>query len=85
MLEDAALSVPGVQQATANVDFKIIAHSVQRGVPLLPGVKNMIAVASGKGGVARAPRRPIWRWRWPPKARAWACLTPTSTAPASPP
>ena len=54
MLEDAALSVPGVQQATANVDFKIIAHSVQRGVPLLPGVKNMIAVASGKGGVGKS-------------------------------
>ena len=54
MLEDAALSVPGVQQATANVDFKIIAHSVQRGVPLLPGVKNMIAVASGKGSVGKS-------------------------------
>ena len=54
MLEDAARSVPGVQQATANVDFKIIAHSVQRGVPLLPGVKNMIAVASGKGGVGKS-------------------------------
>ena len=39
MLEAAAQAVPGVQQATANVDFKIIAHSVQRGVPLLPGVK----------------------------------------------
>ena len=54
MLEDAARSVPGVRQATANVDFKIIAHSVQRGVPLLPGVKNMIAVASGKGGVGKS-------------------------------
>ena len=54
MLEAAAQAVPGVQQATANVDFKIIAHSVQRGVPLLPGVKNMVAVASGKGGVGKS-------------------------------
>lgn len=33
---------------------KVVAHAVQRGVPLLPGVKNMIAVASGKGGVGKS-------------------------------
>jgi ATP-binding protein involved in chromosome partitioning len=33
---------------------KIIAHSVQRGVKLLPNVKNIIAVASGKGGVGKS-------------------------------
>ena len=54
MLENAARTVPGVQQAAAHVDFQIIAHSVQRGVPLLPGVKNMVAVASGKGGVGKS-------------------------------
>ena len=33
---------------------RIVAHAVQAGVPLVPGVKNMIAVASGKGGVGKS-------------------------------
>ncbi|MCK9285797.1 MAG: iron-sulfur cluster carrier protein ApbC [Rhodocyclaceae bacterium] len=44
----------GVAQAAVNVTQKIVAHSVQRGVSLLPGVKNIIAVASGKGGVGKS-------------------------------
>jgi ATP-binding protein involved in chromosome partitioning len=32
----------------------IVAHSVQRGVKLLPNVKNIIAVSSGKGGVGKS-------------------------------
>ena len=37
-----------------NVSSQIIRHAVQRGVALLPGVKNIIAVASGKGGVGKS-------------------------------
>ena len=36
------------------VRSKIIPHGVQRGVKLIPGVKNVIAVASGKGGVGKS-------------------------------
>ena len=50
----AVRSVPGAGNVSANVYSKIVAHSVQMGVKLLPGVKNIIAVASGKGGVGKS-------------------------------
>jgi ATP-binding protein involved in chromosome partitioning len=50
----AARTVPGVGNVSVNVSWKIIAHAVQRGVPLLPRVKNVVAVASGKGGVGKS-------------------------------
>jgi ATP-binding protein involved in chromosome partitioning len=46
--------VPGVAQASVNVYSKIVSHTVQRGVKLIPGIKNIIAVASGKGGVGKS-------------------------------
>jgi len=50
----AAKSVAGVDNVSVNVTVKIASHSVQRGVQLLPQVKNIIAVASGKGGVGKS-------------------------------
>jgi len=50
----AARSVEGVANVSVSVTSKIVAHSAQRGVQLLPGVKNIIAVASGKGGVGKS-------------------------------
>jgi ATP-binding protein involved in chromosome partitioning len=44
----------GIGTITVNVTSKIVAHAVQRGVKLLPKVKNIIAVASGKGGVGKS-------------------------------
>ena len=51
---DAVKALPGVGNVSANVYQKIVARAVQRGVKLLPGVKNIIAVASGKGGVGKS-------------------------------
>jgi len=50
----AARTVPGVDNVSVNIDTRVIAHAVQRGVQLLPQVKNIIAVASGKGGVGKS-------------------------------
>ena len=50
----AARTVPGVENVSANLTTKITAHAVQRGVQLLPRVKNIVAVASGKGGVGKS-------------------------------
>ena len=50
----AVKGVPGVTNASVNVSFKIASHSVQRGVKLLPQIKNIVAVASGKGGVGKS-------------------------------
>ncbi len=50
----AARGVVGVENVSVNVTWKIVAHAVQRGVQLLPRVKNVIAVASGKGGVGKS-------------------------------
>jgi ATP-binding protein involved in chromosome partitioning len=50
----AARGVPGVTSATVNISTKVIPHAVQRGVQLMPNVKNIVAVASGKGGVGKS-------------------------------
>lgn len=50
----AARQVSGVANVSVAISTKVTAHSVQRGVQLLPGVKNIIAVASGKGGVGKS-------------------------------
>ena len=36
------------------IDQKIISHSAQQGAKAVPGIKNIIAVASGKGGVGKS-------------------------------
>jgi ATP-binding protein involved in chromosome partitioning len=53
-LIEAARAVPGVDNVSVQIATKIVAHAVQRGVQLLPNVKNIVAVASGKGGVGKS-------------------------------
>ena len=50
----AVRGLPGVENVSVNLATKVIAHAVQRGVQLLPRVKNIVAVASGKGGVGKS-------------------------------
>jgi len=47
-------AIPEVGNVSVSMTQKIVSHTVQRGVKLLPGVKNIIAVASGKGGVGKS-------------------------------
>lgn len=51
---EAVRGIDGVGNVTANVFSNIVAHSAQRGVKLKSNVKNIIAVASGKGGVGKS-------------------------------
>jgi ATP-binding protein involved in chromosome partitioning len=54
-LIDAALrQIEGISEVAVNWSTDIVAHQAMRGQALLPGVKNLIAVASGKGGVGKS-------------------------------
>jgi ATP-binding protein involved in chromosome partitioning len=46
--------IDGIGNVSVNVYAKIVSHSAQRGVKLNPNIKNIIAVASGKGGVGKS-------------------------------
>ncbi len=46
--------LPGVGKVNVNVSVGIVSHAVQRNTKLVPGIKNIIAVASGKGGVGKS-------------------------------
>ncbi|HHM05457.1 MAG TPA: iron-sulfur cluster carrier protein ApbC [Gammaproteobacteria bacterium] len=53
-LESRIGALEGVRAAKVNLSWEIAAHAVQQGVKPLPGIKNIIAVASGKGGVGKS-------------------------------
>ncbi len=53
-LEELVAAIDGVEKVSINIDTKIIAHSVQHGVKRMENIKNIIAVASGKGGVGKS-------------------------------
>jgi len=50
----ARLAAIGAADAAVEVSSRVIAHAVQPGVQLVPGVRNIIAVGSGKGGVGKS-------------------------------
>ncbi len=53
-VKERVLSVPGVNMAQVDVSWEIKAHSVQKSLKPIDNVKNIIAVASGKGGVGKS-------------------------------
>ncbi|MCU0935854.1 MAG: iron-sulfur cluster carrier protein ApbC [Gammaproteobacteria bacterium] len=54
MVRARVAAVPGVASVDVEVTSKIVSHAVQKGVQPLKNVKNIIAVASGKGGVGKS-------------------------------
>jgi ATP-binding protein involved in chromosome partitioning len=54
LVTTAVQPLEGVASVHVEVTQKIIAHSVQHGLKRLENVKNIIAVASGKGGVGKS-------------------------------
>jgi ATP-binding protein involved in chromosome partitioning len=54
LVQSALAALPGVGRVDVQVSTRIVSHAVQRGVKLVPGVKNIVAVASGKGGVGKS-------------------------------
>jgi len=54
LVANALKALDGVDKVTVNIGSRIVSHKVQQGVNLLPNVKNVIAVASGKGGVGKS-------------------------------
>ena len=50
----AASAVDGVSSVDVTVGTRVVAHSVQKALKPIDNVKNIIAVASGKGGVGKS-------------------------------
>ncbi len=53
-VESAVRTIPGVEAVTVAIGTRIAAHRVQKDLTPLPEVKNILAVASGKGGVGKS-------------------------------
>ncbi|MBW8367112.1 MAG: iron-sulfur cluster carrier protein ApbC [Arenimonas sp.] len=54
LVRQALEALPEVEQATVTVTSRVHAHRVQKDLTPLPEVRNIIAVASGKGGVGKS-------------------------------
>jgi len=46
--------VPGLEQAMINLNWRVRSHQVQEKLTPLPGIRNIVVVGSGKGGVGKS-------------------------------
>ncbi|AEG31361.1 iron-sulfur cluster carrier protein ApbC [Thiomicrospira cyclica] len=53
-IEQAVAAIPGVTKLSIQPITRIQAYQTQPSVAALPGIKNIIAIASGKGGVGKS-------------------------------
>ncbi len=53
-LKEKLTAIDGIDDADVKVTHSIVSHAVQKGVEPIKGIKNIIAVASGKGGVGKS-------------------------------
>jgi ATP-binding protein involved in chromosome partitioning len=53
-LKELVESIDGITTANVDVSTKVSAHSAQKGVKHIEEIKNILAVASGKGGVGKS-------------------------------
>ncbi len=53
-VQAAVAPVAGDRALKVEVSWEIVSHAVQKGVKPLHGIKNIIAIASGKGGVGKS-------------------------------
>ncbi|HIE56296.1 MAG TPA: DUF59 domain-containing protein, partial [Chromatiaceae bacterium] len=51
---DAVKKVEGIDDCEVDLSWEIVAHSVQKSLKPIDNIKNIIAVASGKGGVGKS-------------------------------
>jgi len=54
LVEQALLAVSGIAKVQVNWSTQVQTHAPTRGQTPIPGVKNLVAVASGKGGVGKS-------------------------------
>jgi len=53
-VRERAATVAGITSVAVEIRTRVITHAVQKGVKPLKNIKNIIAVASGKGGVGKS-------------------------------
>ena len=53
-VRETVLEVTGITDARVEVQWEVLSHAVQRSLKPIEGIKNILAVASGKGGVGKS-------------------------------